>query len=213
MKKQKVHPLDRFGQWNTMDIGYFDGAIRFLEEAREFESTINLKIQKLEKECSDYNEEDRDSYIYHLTYDDRRNLAQQCVVAMLFSCMAVESFINLYGVLRMGGEFYKRNIERVGISQKLEIIIAVGTQQLMSKNEEIALLIRRMFDKRNQLVHPKTSEVDSPVQMAQLRPIHHLDEAQSMVDDMKKFFEYFLLIDPDSRMWTPEKKGFVTKDS
>ncbi len=213
MENQKIYPLDRDGQWTGMEFGYFEGAINFLEDAKKLEKSILEKIEKIKEDSREYAEESQYSYIYPHTTEDRTQLAHLCIVSMLFSCMAVESFVNLYGVLRMGDEFYKRNIERSGINQKLEVIIAIGKQELLSKNEEIALVTRRMFDKRNQLVHPKTVEANSPDKISQLKPIQFINDAQSMVDDMKKFFENFLIIDPDSWMWIPGKKGFVTKDS
>jgi hypothetical protein len=213
MENQKIFPLDREGQWARMEFGYFEGAINFLEDAKKLEEALSEKIEKLKVDSREYDEDSQYSYIYHNTIEDRTQLAHLCIVSMLFSCMTVEAFVNLYGVLRMGDEFYKRNIERSGISQKLEVIIAIGKQELLSKNEEIALVARRMFDKRNQLVHPKTVEVNSLDKISQLKPVPFLLDAQSMVDDMKKFFEKFLIIDPDSWMWIPGRKDFATKDS
>jgi hypothetical protein len=77
----------------------------------------------------------------------------------LFACMTIESFINFYGVKRMGEVFYKQNIERVGITEKLAIIVLSCKGKLLGQDDNIVKALRRLFDKRNQLVHPKTREI------------------------------------------------------
>ena len=58
--------------------------------------------------------------------------------AVLFAAMAVESFLNFYGVVRLGEDFYSRNYERLGILQKLAAIVATCSGELLATDDEIS---------------------------------------------------------------------------
>jgi hypothetical protein len=79
----------------------------------------------------------------------------------LFSCMTVEAFINHYGVKRLGESFYKKNIERIGITEKLSILVLTCFNMSLQKDNELVKKIRELFNIRNQLVHPKTKEFNA----------------------------------------------------
>ncbi|WP_303637338.1 hypothetical protein [Stenotrophomonas tuberculopleuritidis] len=77
----------------------------------------------------------------------------------LFVCMALEGFINAYGVRRLGERFYQQNLERVGITEKLAILGVCCRQWTLAPDSEVRRDFRQLFDDRNRLVHPKTREM------------------------------------------------------
>lgn len=76
----------------------------------------------------------------------------------LFVCMALEGFINAYGVRRLGERFYQQNLERVGITEKLAILGLCCRQWTIAPDSDVYRDFRQLFDDRNRLVHPKTRE-------------------------------------------------------
>jgi hypothetical protein len=116
--------------------------------------------------------------------------------------MSVEAFLNYYGVKLIGEESYKRTYEKIGITQKLEILLAIHKKVNLPRNSEITKLLRKMFDKRNNLVHPKTKEIsfDDLLQgnfgtLSSDKDI--IAEAVNRVQEMESFYRYFQEIDPE----------------
>ncbi len=77
---------------------------------------------------------------------------------ILTSCLDIESFLNYYGVIRLGEEFYKTTIERLGITEKIKLIGVICFDLKLDSQTELLKTIRLLFDKRNSIVHPKTKE-------------------------------------------------------
>jgi hypothetical protein len=76
------------------------------------------------------------------------------------SAMAVEMFLNLYGVVRLGEPFYKSNLERMGATQKVAALLGICCGVLVSNDDEIVQVTRRLFGRRNDLVHPKAKDLE-----------------------------------------------------
>ena len=130
--------------------------------------------------------------------DEIHLLADSTVV---FAAMAVEGFINLYGVIRLGEAFYASNYERLNVGSKLAAVLATCCTILITSDDEISQVVSRLFKRRNALVHPKTHEVK--------RGRHHggpslqtpRDLARSAVEDMERFIELFRIFDTDAGRW------------
>ena len=81
---------------------------------------------------------------------------------VLCACMAIEGFLNFYGARRTYGNWYKENLERIGVTEKLSIIAA-----LYFKDYYSPILIRlkkrtrKLFDTRNSIVHIKSKSITS----------------------------------------------------
>jgi hypothetical protein len=86
---------------------------------------------------------------------------QEYVSLIVFACMAFEGFLNYYGVKKLGESFYKKNIERLGITEKLSAILAICRGILIESTSDFLQNARGLFDKRNSLVHPKAKEITS----------------------------------------------------
>jgi hypothetical protein len=65
--------------------------------------------------------------------------------AQIYCSMSVEAFLNFYGVCRLGEEFYKRNLERSGIVQKLETLLESCDGILLAADEEITGMLSSSF--------------------------------------------------------------------
>lgn len=64
------------------------------------------------------------------------------------------------------------------------------------KNQEIAVITRRMFDIRNNLVHPKAKEGPSEDVNNIVTGLSQFDKMESVVQDMKSFFNFLLKVTP-----------------
>jgi hypothetical protein len=117
--------------------------------------------------------------------------------AVVLAPMAIEGFLNFYGVVRFGEPFFKEYLERLPIHQKLAGIVAASCSQLLQSTDEIVVVVRKQADVRNQMVHPKTRvlQVDADLWG---QPVARLARAREAVERMDRFFDLFLQIDPDA---------------
>lgn len=116
---------------------------------------------------------------------------------LMYSCLAVEEFLNYYGVVRLGEQFYTANYERLGIVPKVATVLATCTGRLIAKAAEIRQVVQRLFDRRNSLVHPKTREAKGNASFGQA--LSPLEGARSSVADMTRFFELMGEYDSDAK--------------
>jgi hypothetical protein len=120
--------------------------------------------------------------------------------AVVFAAMAVESFTNFYGVVRLGEEFYSRNYERMGVVPKLAAVLATCTGKLLTDDSEITRVVRRLSERRNALVHPKTREADLD-DIDPSKDLRIFDDARDAIADVRQFFELFVSYDPTAAKW------------
>ena len=120
--------------------------------------------------------------------------------AIIFAAMAVESFLNMYGTIRLGEEFYSRNYERLSPSQKVSALLATCCDVLLEPRDEILTVVAHLFERRNALVHPKTREV-KPRQGVFPKATPLLPAAREAVQAMRRFNELFLTYDTDAGKW------------
>lgn len=114
------------------------------------------------------------------------------------TAMAVERFLNLYGVIRLGELFYQANYERLSPTQKVAALLGTCCGVLIRKDNEIIQVTQRIFSRRNALVHPKSRELfrkgrksGAPRQLPQ-------QVAHESVIDMERFSALFAAYDPDA---------------
>lgn len=195
MTREKIQPFGRSGGWTTPHYFYFPIAQSFLQQSKDLSSSTKKRVaelkQKTKIEEPKWDDETITSYIDHLIRDDAWQLEALCIATQFFSCMAVEAFLNFYGVNRLGEKYYKHNLERLGISEKLKILITICTQEIIEDQDEIVQLVRRMFDRRNSLAHPKAKELTSISNSIPLADIDHLSQAEQAVNEMTIFFDKF----------------------
>src|SRR5690349_14750711 len=189
MPRRKIGPINN-GALTISHHVYFRIAQELLKQAKDLRVVLEQKIaevkQKAGRNASNVPEDDR-----RLVSADYRQVLGLVVATQLFACMTVESFLNYYGVQKLGEQYYKRNLERLGISQKLETLIAISTQELLDEKDEIVTTVRRMFERRNRLAHPKSKEITIDDKFVFPKSPDELEQAENSVKDMIAFFRKF----------------------
>lgn len=176
---------------------YFHSALRFYGLVLDAEKALIAKEKELQEEFGGYGVADFKMATYLSTRKEFRELSEFSTATQIFSCMAIESFLNFYGVNQLGEDFYKRNFERLSSNQKLEALIAVSVHLSLEKEDVICKVVRRMFDQRNRLVHPKAKQIIADSERIEIiiGTDHPVSDAKKMVDDMKLFFDLFRKLD------------------
>lgn len=186
-----VQPFLRHGVWTTLHDRYGQAAIHALQELVEAKATYIERETKLKSDNQDPN------LISYLMMEDGEQLEVMSVTVEILCCMSVEAFLNFYGVVRLGEEFYHRTFERLGILQKLPTLVATCQDILLPRGAEIATVIKRMFERRNSLVHPKAKDVSGGVHAHPDQADDSVTPAKNMVEDMRRFFRLFNDLDND----------------
>jgi len=158
MKQKSVYPTESQGAWHSPNS--------FLFELVDFEYDAYLKSIKsyeekellLKKEHQDIDPEHQTSLIDYELMSEAFILERSMCYVILTSCLAIESFLNYYGVKRLGEEFYKTTLERRGITEKIKLIAIICFDLKLDSQTEILKTTQRLFEKRNSLVHPKSKE-------------------------------------------------------
>lgn len=174
MSDQAIYDFNREGSWNSAYSSHYECAWLCLYD---FEATLKALKEReisLENEARKVPPEYYTSFMMHHTDDLHTNAYRAATSAHLYVCMAIEGFINYYGVKRLGESFYKRVLERMGITEKLMLIYLLCFDHKLEAEGAIMKPIRRIFDQRNALVHPKTKEF-SPDRLAQFIYKHPFD--------------------------------------
>lgn len=185
-----VQPISRSGGWD-LETGQGDMAKWFLGQAR----TRALQYEELLAANPDRKSADRATVHRFWRLNDEARLCVQS--AVVFSAMAIEAFLNFYGVVRLGEAFYSKNYERLGMVPKLCAIVATCCGVLLDNNSEIISVARRLSDRRNSLVHPKTREIP-PERFGLPGKVLTLTLASDAVADMDRFLSLFVTVDPQA---------------
>lgn len=119
------------------------------------------------------------------------------VATVVFACMAIESFLNYYGVRRFGPDFRKREIERLSAAKKAALILKHSATAPPAPGDEIFQCLDRLYRRRNELIHPKTHEYVVGVEPPEYESPPLI--AQQSVEDMEKFYSEFALLDAEAR--------------
>jgi hypothetical protein len=180
---ENVVPFNRQGAWIANHYLYYGSAKKYLDELKR------IYIQYFELKKKLIAEDGEEYYCASPELIELETVIKLlCNNILIYSCMAIEGFINYYGVKRLGDKYYKRNIERIGISEKLQIVLLACTGHLCKKDEAIVKLIRNLFDMRNSLVHPKTREITTDYAEV---VVSIVDSQEEIVKDLELFFKLF----------------------
>jgi hypothetical protein len=77
---------------------------------------------------------------------------------IILGCAAIECWVNSFGITLLSEKFYKKNIERQDIIQKIVVLNAIHKNTELDEND-VLISIRVLFEKRNALVHPKAKHL------------------------------------------------------
>lgn len=186
----RVRPAIRSGGWEVEGVGYRTQAQLCLRRLQEKRKTVREKLDRLEAA----RKKGRTYRIPPELLEEYRFFGSAAVV---YAAMAVEGFLNYYGVKRLGEDFYRENFERLSAHRKLAAVVASCTGHLLPDKAELVAIIRRLAERRNALVHPKAREL-KPKRQRRNAPTAPPEPAEDSVRDMERFFELFTQLDPEA---------------
>ena len=126
--------------------------------------------------------------------------------------IAIEAFINFYGVYRLGEKQFTRHVERLPIQRKLELLLMICDGVEIEETEPVVTALKFVVERRNRLAHPKSREV-SPDQPPEQRMGENIpDSAINTVQAMKDFFRAFGDLVPESKPLLPGRPAATTVD-
>jgi hypothetical protein len=185
-----VRSPDTDGIWKVNDRRYFENAHVLLIEFELVVSEINRDWPKpLAESVARHEISDA---LWKLTR--RRNLLVDSI--KIFSAMSVEAFLNFYGVLRLGHAGFDAKFERLGPIDKLKKLFELCDNIKLTNNDSIVQVVKRIAERRNELVHPNTEEVTSALRIKNNVNNNIPDSARESVADMVYFFNEFSRLCP-----------------
>ena len=192
----RSHDADTEAWWLTEDRRYYRNAKQLLEELLVVIKEVNegwpVKLEQTLK-GKDYPD--------LLKLCQKRDLLSDSV--FIFSAMAIEGFLNYYGVLRLGAETYNQLFERFALDKKVKALLLVCDAVKINKNHNVIKIVNQVSSRRNGLVHPKTKEFDKPVPIVARLGSNFPQSAQDAVRDMETFFTEFLKLVPSAKHLVP----------
>ena len=117
--------------------------------------------------------------------------------------MAVEGFLNWYGVLRLIEDVFNAHFERLNILEKLKMLLLVCDSIVIDNSDSLSVTLKSIAESRNALVHPKSREVyELSTSPQKYEKIPHT--ARDAVNNMKLFFSEFIKAIPDAAKLIPK---------
>jgi hypothetical protein len=115
-----VRPFDHNSiAWSTSRHRYYRDAEMFLEELIEVADQV---VKAWPPGLPDIAQLEREHPHLHRLCRRRDRLSN---AAMMFAAIAIEAFINFYGVYRLGERQFTRHVERLPIQRKLELLLLI----------------------------------------------------------------------------------------
>ena len=160
MSNKEIHKYFRQGAWNSSYSyrTFYTYSWLYFYEYEKILSVLEKKEKFLIEKYGKDSDGQQSCYISYETRYIQDEIHRKVISAHLFACLAIEGFINHYGVRRLGQNFYKTTIERIGLTEKISILYLLCFEKRLENNGPLLKSIRKMFDVRNSIVHPKTRE-------------------------------------------------------
>lgn len=187
-----LRPHDSPGTWESNDQRYFDYTHELLEELER------LCVEVKEKWPVDQTKALYDSS--RIEHPEIWSLARQrdrtSDTVRIYAAMAVEGFMNWYGVFRLGQTVFDQHFERLGIVPKLRALLLICDSLDIPKSDRLVLCASAIAESRNALVHPKAKELTSE-HIGKGRSSTKVPQvARQSVKHMTEFFREFSLAVP-----------------
>lgn len=147
---------------------YFLNYLKLVKELFNEELVQSLKngvkeLSELEKE--NFNKDKLDEIIekfclkeFTLNFFRMRSFG---AITVVFSAMCLEALINDYCVLKKSSNYFKKYINKLDTVSKWLIVPNLITGKAISTDGQTFQLIKELFALRNDLVHPKSKELES----------------------------------------------------
>lgn len=196
----QVRPATQIGSWST-DSG------RFAEAARIQHHELLQLCQKIQVEWPKHKSSlFPDDAEHAAIWDQARKRDMLSDSVKIFSAMAVEGFLNFYGVVRLGQAAFDEHLERQSTVCKLIQLLSLCDGVHVNRKSEIVQDVLAIANQRNALVHAHTKEMPHPVKSSakELRPVP--GEATITIDRMTRVFRQFYELVPSSRHLLPDSE-------
>ena len=193
--RQQFHlrPHDTRGDWESNDSRYRRYAHELLAEH------VSLCDEVLQKWPVDMDATINTPPDYPEIESIARRRDQTVDTVRIYAAMAVEGYLNFYGVLRLGQDVFDEHFERLGLVPKLRALLLTCDQLNVAKSDPLVLALERVAQSRNSLVHPKTREVMSDPSQHKRTATLVPETAISAVSDMETFFATFIEAVPQAK--------------
>jgi hypothetical protein len=101
------------------------------------------------------------------------HIERAAMVVVVFSALALEAFINHYGITKFSGGFYTEHLDKLSTPSKWLIVPRLLLGKELTRNGQAYQLLREVFRRRHKLVHYKT----------RAKRIHDLQEQEDWVTE------------------------------
>jgi hypothetical protein len=125
----------------------------------------------------------------------------------IFTAMAVEGFLNYYGVVRLGETEYRTHFERLSSVQKIRALLLVCDSLSITQVDPLVKVLERIAERRNSLVHPKAKELPDALAAEERGGTAIPEAAREAVADMEEFFREFVAAVPKASHLVPPGGG------
>lgn len=132
---------------------FVDAAIDCFEETIKLDSQIQEEKIRRESSKAKYDDFEKCFLLGRLVNLKYKKLFSTIV----FSSFALESYINGYGILRLG-EYYYKHLERIEVREKWLLFPKLVCCKHLDKSKEGWCLLKRLIDSRNWLAHDKPTK-------------------------------------------------------
>jgi hypothetical protein len=181
-----VKPYEYVGWWELPHMDHLRRTKRMLTDIKDRVAALTA-LQK------SHEAEHGRSYDWKPHYEEIALLKDTALAVQLFYYLAVEGFLNHYGVVRLGEDYYKANLERLGPEKKVAVILLATEGVVIPPDHRLVRLVALMFGRRNQLVHPKPKEIGPVGRGVSSRGgLEYLyRDAQEASDQVEEFYQLF----------------------
>lgn len=200
-KQFAVHPHDRRGVWESNDGRYRAYAHELLGELETLCAEVFVKWPLNGSPA--LTDESTQPELWKLArLRDRTSDAVR-----IYAAMALEGFLNFYGVLRLGQVVFDEHFERLGLVPKLRKLLLVCDNLEAPKNDVLCDHLDKVAQSRNGLVHAKTKEVIGDPSSHQRSSTRVPEVARESVENMEAFFAAFVAAVPDATSYVQRTPG------
>jgi hypothetical protein len=165
--------------------------------------TLLEDVQRAEQEAFENVEETRRILKVDAVYRPTIKVQTYSAAVQVFAAMTAEAAIDMYAVMRFGEANIRNRFSPGGIVRRLKQLLQAGTGADLDDHAEILVLLRRLVEARNALVHPKSDEVlysDSGEQLTHsvepFFPGVDGDAARDAFRNLNEFYRIINTLDP-----------------
>lgn len=184
------------GAWVTSYSDHYENAWHCFHEYEKVVKKLLKTEATLRMAGGTGNERLLEDFIDHSTGHLQHHAYRAATSAHLYACMAIEGFINYYGIRRLGEDVYEDLLERKPVTDKLSSICLLCFSQKHLFGDELTRAVRTLFELRNALVHPKTKALtaQNAHHYINAHPSEHF--VQRTMKSLEAFVDGFCKVDP-----------------